>query len=48
VLGFLAALVAGLYLAMFLRTRDEPGRVYWLSSAIVAAGVFVGWVLFWR
>jgi hypothetical protein len=42
VLGFLAALAAGLSLAMFLRTRDEPGRVYWPGSALLPASSSVG------
>jgi hypothetical protein len=32
---------------MFLWSKD-PERIYWLAWAVVAAGVFVGWVLFWR
>lgn len=46
VLGILATLAAALSLAMFLRARWLSERVYWLASAIVAAGIFVAWVLF--
>jgi hypothetical protein len=47
-LGVLAVLGAALSLVMFLRSRDQPNRVYWLGYGLLSVGILVTWVLFLR
>jgi hypothetical protein len=44
-LRILAALSAVLCSAMFVRTRDEPGRVYWLGYAVLASLILALWLI---